>query len=671
DLVVTPASGGTIKWYNASTGGTPYTDPANTLLVNGTTYYASQTVNGVESTARLAVTATANPLPTPSFTAQPGATANINTDVTYTTQSGKSSYVWTFPGTVSIDYTITSGGTSSDNSVTLKYITPGSKTVTINYTANSCTAASAASSAPTIVSMIPPGNAMAFDGSNDFVDVGNGTSVKLTQGTLEAWIKTSGSGTNSNIITKQWAYGLFLYNNVLAIYEWGGAGFISTGINLADNRWHHVAFSFNSGVSNGSFVYVDGELKLTTKYTVSNQNVSLGIGALTSGGELFTGTIDEVRIWNTLRSQAEIQSTLYTEMAGTESGLLLNYNFNQGVAGGNNTGITTLFDKTSNANNGTLRNFSNTGSTSNFVESYAMTVPVPAAATSLTSTGFTANWAAPVTGTVSSYKLDVSTSSTFGSFVTGYNTLDCGTSLSQTVSGLTAGTTYYYRVRADKTSLTGSGGYYRTPVTVTTTNGDAIYNALSTSQASYTSASTYALVKITSTEYDAVKSALSATTVGYTGVFSDWATNSAADNTTFSYNGNTNDQTTSTFGALKYPVAFSFHPAVNPAAAYTCQLKYNNGGTVVNITSLYSGATTATIDRQYFVIKTPAQLPNATPYISLYSSKGIATVYGTGSHYWGWVSGNVTGSQTFESAVGAETQLPSIQVLQTTTKQWP
>ncbi len=470
DLVVSPAfGGGTIKWYTASTGGTQYTTPTTTALVDGTTYYASQTVNGVESTTRLAVTATVNSRPIPTFTVQPGATANINTDVTYTTQNGMSGYVWTFPGTLTTDYTISLGGTSTDHTVTLKYVTNGSKTVSINYTANGCTAASATLSTPTTISMLPPGNAMAFDGSNDFVDVGNGASVQLTQGTLEAWIKTSGSGTNSNIITKQWAYGLFLNNNVLKIYEWGGAGFITTGINLADSRWHHVAFSFNSGVTNGSFVYVDGELKLTTTYTVNNQGVSLGIGALTAGGELFTGTMDEVRVWNTMRSLAEIQSTLYTEMAGTENGLLLNYNFNQGVAGGNNTGITTLFDKTSNTNNGTLRNFSNTGSTSNFVESYAMAVPVPAAATSITSTGFTANWAAPVTGTVSSYKLDVSTSSTFSSFVTGYNGLDCGTSLSQAVSGLTAGTTYYYRVRADKTSLTGSGGYYRTPVTVTTT----------------------------------------------------------------------------------------------------------------------------------------------------------------------------------------------------------
>ena len=49
------ATGEGIKWYSASTGGTLYngTEP----LVNGQKYYASQTVNGVESTARKEVTA--------------------------------------------------------------------------------------------------------------------------------------------------------------------------------------------------------------------------------------------------------------------------------------------------------------------------------------------------------------------------------------------------------------------------------------------------------------------------------------------------------------------------------------------------------------------------------------------------------------------------------------
>lgn len=50
------AVGNSIQWYAASTGGLPI--PNNTPLVNGTTYYASQTVNGVESQTRLAVAVT-------------------------------------------------------------------------------------------------------------------------------------------------------------------------------------------------------------------------------------------------------------------------------------------------------------------------------------------------------------------------------------------------------------------------------------------------------------------------------------------------------------------------------------------------------------------------------------------------------------------------------------
>jgi hypothetical protein len=48
------ATGTNIKWYAAVTGGTALVSTTN--LVNGTTYYASQTLNGVESTNRLAVT---------------------------------------------------------------------------------------------------------------------------------------------------------------------------------------------------------------------------------------------------------------------------------------------------------------------------------------------------------------------------------------------------------------------------------------------------------------------------------------------------------------------------------------------------------------------------------------------------------------------------------------
>lgn len=53
DLV---AVGTTIKWYAAASGGTALA--TSTALVTATHYYASQTVGGVESTARLDVTVT-------------------------------------------------------------------------------------------------------------------------------------------------------------------------------------------------------------------------------------------------------------------------------------------------------------------------------------------------------------------------------------------------------------------------------------------------------------------------------------------------------------------------------------------------------------------------------------------------------------------------------------
>jgi phosphodiesterase/alkaline phosphatase D-like protein len=46
------------------------------------------------------------------------------------------------------------------------------------------------------------------------------------------------------------------------------------------------------------------------------------------------------------------------------------------------------------------------------------------------------------------YRLDVSTSSSFSTYVTGYQNLNVGNATSRSVTGLTASTTYYYRVRA-------------------------------------------------------------------------------------------------------------------------------------------------------------------------------------------------------------------------------
>jgi len=102
--------------------------------------------------------------------------------------------------------------------------------------------------------------------------------------------------------------------------------------------------------------------------------------------------------------------------------------------------------------------------------------PVAAAATSVTSTGFTANWTASSGAT--GYYLDVSTSSKFANFVTGYNNKSAGNVVTSAVTGLTANTTYYYRIRAFNTAGTSGNSSTITvktaPVAPVATAGTAI-----------------------------------------------------------------------------------------------------------------------------------------------------------------------------------------------------
>ncbi len=84
--------------------------------------------------------------------------------------------------------------------------------------------------------------------------------------------------------------------------------------------------------------------------------------------------------------------------------------------------------------------------------------PTSSVATGITCTVFTANWAV-VAGALS-YEIDVSTTATFATYITGFNALNivgAGTN-SYTVSGaeIVANKTYYYRVRAKNACITSS-----------------------------------------------------------------------------------------------------------------------------------------------------------------------------------------------------------------------
>jgi len=139
------ASGGT---WSISSGGSRASIDSNGIVTGLDP--GSATVAYTLSGNTVTTTITVNALPTPTFTVQTLGTTMTYFQVIYTTQNGKSNYVWTYPGTLNIDYTITVGG-GNTNWVCLFYNTSGDKTVTVNYSENGCTAATATSSNPITV----------------------------------------------------------------------------------------------------------------------------------------------------------------------------------------------------------------------------------------------------------------------------------------------------------------------------------------------------------------------------------------------------------------------------------------------------------------------------------------------------------------------------------------
>lgn len=218
-------------------------------------------------------------------------------------------------------------------------------------------------------------NGLDFDGVNDYVSAPSGGPTGTSNRTVECWIKTS-----TNIATQQvlvdWGamspngarFTLnVIYNGKLRI-EVGGNGFHGT-TNVADGNWHHVAVTYNNSAVTKFILYIDGTLEATQNTTVAVNTSATGgfqIGRRSDGINHFDGIIDEVRVWNVVRTQAEIQSAMNSEFCAIPAGLVAYYKFNEGTAGGSNAGVTTAANAVG-SNNGTLSGFALTGVSSNWV----------------------------------------------------------------------------------------------------------------------------------------------------------------------------------------------------------------------------------------------------------------------------------------------------------------
>ena len=222
-------------------------------------------------------------------------------------------------------------------------------------------------------------NGLNFDGINDYIQTTyNGISGNSPR-TMEAWIKTSANclpissgGTGQKVIVD---YGSFLtgqrftmnllWSNSIRL-EVGGSG-ISGTLAVNDGLWHHLAVVHNPSVTNNILLYIDGVLNASGSLTVNTGTTNnVRIGRRIDGPGWFSGDIDEVRIWDVAKTQAEIAANMNNEVCGITSDLVAYYRLNEGVAGGANSAVTTAVEDAAGAN-GTLNGFSLTGATSNWV----------------------------------------------------------------------------------------------------------------------------------------------------------------------------------------------------------------------------------------------------------------------------------------------------------------
>ncbi|WP_338792667.1 LamG-like jellyroll fold domain-containing protein [Bernardetia sp. MNP-M8] len=232
-------------------------------------------------------------------------------------------------------------------------------------------------------------NTLDFDGLNDYINTP--VTADANTGTIEYWFYTDNLNSAqipfyfTNGVANHDGYGdigNFLEvntgtenNELRFFYQNGNNGsssiVLQPVVNLCANTWYHYAATYDR---NGfARLYLNGALvaeeDMSAKTFQNHTPTTQHIGKPIANSRYTKGLLDELRIWNTVRTCEQIQSNMSNELIGNEAGLITYYNFNQGIASGNNTTITSLNDVTAANNDGTLNNFSLTGAASNWLAS--------------------------------------------------------------------------------------------------------------------------------------------------------------------------------------------------------------------------------------------------------------------------------------------------------------
>ncbi|MCF7823264.1 MAG: DJ-1/PfpI family protein [Candidatus Marinimicrobia bacterium] len=230
------------------------------------------------------------------------------------------------------------------------YTDPGDYSVTMRASRRDNTTSPQTELMENCISVFDGESALGFDLRQTHVSAEANQSLNLTNAlTLEAWIYPDGWGESTfwgGMILFKESMSLFIskshfaFNNeslILKLNHSDGTQSFSFSplgsIHLGE--WSHIAVTYASDSSEVCF-YVNGERQETAS-TVSpsgeiraNADEELVIGSTGSKILMFDGIIDEVRVWNQVRSNSQISTEYKTMLYGSEPGLQAYWPMNEG-----------------------------------------------------------------------------------------------------------------------------------------------------------------------------------------------------------------------------------------------------------------------------------------------------------------------------------------------------
>lgn len=169
-------------------------------------------------------------------------------------------------------------------------------------------------------------NALQFNGSSQYASISSTAQNNLETVSVSAWIRTSQTpGSITPIVQKYDGSGGFPYG--LQLDTSGRARFtasdgtntpaVHSGDAVNDGNWHHIVGVRDKGQT--LKIYLDGVLKNTTTDTAtgtSTNSSGLYVARVGGGAQYFSGTIDEIKIFNEVLSDAKVSHEYSAQSAG-------------------------------------------------------------------------------------------------------------------------------------------------------------------------------------------------------------------------------------------------------------------------------------------------------------------------------------------------------------------